>query len=247
MYSSINSQHQVNTNTNKNYTVSNTANYTERHTLSSQSQKLTNQDTVQLSTQAQSLNALIQNANAKLAEEIVPNYLPPSRNQQLIDEAVANVVSNTNVPVDQQELRQSFMNEHNVRSISTTPNPSSNSGNVFDFLSPSDRKSLEAAYDHAKENNLNLEDVEVAAFSLAVERRIEAAVSSGVEYHRHVPSERAGTFVPQSGKTITSEKTEQQQQAIDRVTSGKLFQENEFLNTNLFIDAISKRFNIADE
>lgn len=198
----------------------------------------TTNSALQISARGHSISLLMQGANEFLRQELGPSYLPLARGQALLDQAVSMVTANTEIDIDGQALRNTLQQEHNIRETIPRPNPSSDSGNVFDFLSGSDREALEAAYDYAVENNLDADDVELAAGLLASDRRRPAAIASGTIYLVHEPSENAGKFIPQSSANLpNTDISNPRQSLIDRVTSGDLFSKNPFLNQALFIEA----------
>lgn len=68
------------------------------------------------------------------------------------------------------------------------PKPSANSSNVFDFLTENDRQELGFAYEFAVDNQLSLEDVELLAGLLSIDRRRETAEAAGIQYIFHTLS-----------------------------------------------------------
>ena len=204
----------------------------------------------QISTAGRSLSRAAQDASDFLRDKLAPNYLPLSRNQELLEQAINFATAELNTDIDRQALREALRLEYNIHSSPPAPNPSANSGNVFDFLTASDRDILEQAYDFAIENNLDLENVELATGLVAIDRRRQAAEASGTTYLVHEPTDKAGKFVPQSASKSNLENTpvnpNPQQDLVERFQSGKLFSNNPFLNKASFINAINRVFNLSE-
>lgn len=123
------------------------------------------------------------------------------------------------------------------------PNPSAASGNTFDFLTASDRETVNEAFDYAVENNLDTEEVGLAAFFLANERHVEAMIASGVKYVVYEPELHGGNANSES--TNSSVLNDSRDALTEKALNGKLFSDNPLLNQTLFLKALFNALNLG--
>lgn len=125
-----------------------------------------------------------------------------------------------------------------------TPDPSATSGSTFHFLTPSDREKIYAAFDYAVENDLDTEEVGLAAFYLSNERHVEAMVASGVKCVVYEPELEGGNVASESNSSVLNSSREA---LTDKAVSGELFSKNPLLNQSLFITVLFKALRLSPE
>lgn len=125
-----------------------------------------------------------------------------------------------------------------------TPDPSATSGSTFHFLTTGDREKIYAAFDYAVENDLDTEEVGLAAFYLSNERHVDAMVASGVKCVVYEPELEGGNAASESNSSVLNSSREA---LTDKAVSGELFSENPFLNQSLFITVLFKALRLSPE
>ncbi|MBZ2164269.1 hypothetical protein [Alteromonas stellipolaris] len=127
-------------------------------------------------------------------------------------------------------------------------------GNVYTFLSQTDKAELSEAYQYALDNDTSLDDVRHGAFALAVTRFREANIAAGVTYaiFDKEESDRLLALNRQNESEVTS--TEELETSIKTLTDsfveklnfGNLFSSNPLLKNLMQQDSIFDYFAIND-
>ncbi|WP_447969018.1 hypothetical protein [Nitrospira sp. M1] len=193
------------------------------------------------------LDELYRKASQILSDHQLPRYLPLDRHLAIVESTVQSLAEQE--PLSQatvKEIQTILIQEHVLTIQSRAPDPFAASGNVFDFLTASDRERLGEAYDYALANGHNTEDVGQAGFFLAVQRNREKMIERGTIWKHHEPTDRAGTFVPRHTRGVgtsphaqTSSKIEEPNGVIrEQLKKGTLFVGNPFLRHSLFLNAV---------
>lgn len=125
-----------------------------------------------------------------------------------------------------------------------TPNPSATSGNTFHFLTSSDRETINSAFDYAIENDLDTEEVGLAAFFLANQRHVESMIASGVKYVVHNPELHSDSPTSEPGNSSAHESA--RAVLTEKALSGELFSDNPVLNQPLFIKALFNALRLSN-
>jgi len=161
---------------------------TNNGTKPSESEK--NSSTASLSKKGVALS----NIDKELADYLRENPLPRYFSIQTYnDRVVAKAQSLGNeygIQLDKSDI--DFLVKPNEK---RSPTPSIDNGNVFDFLSETDRLELEKAHNFALQNGTSLDDVENTAFEMSVKRRKEAMEAQGTRFVELDKDVDFGTFL----------------------------------------------------
>lgn len=114
---------------------------------------------------------------AYLRDNPLPRYFSNQTHNDRVASKAQSLSDELGIQLDDSDIE--YLVESNAKRSSR---PSIDSGNVFDFLTESDRRELEEAHKFALENGTSLDDVEHTAFELGVKRRREAMEAQGTRF-----------------------------------------------------------------
>lgn len=164
---------------------------------------------------------------AYLRENPLPRYFSNQTHNDRVASKAQSLSDELGIQLDDSDIE--YLVESNAKQSSR---PSIDNGNVFDFLTESDRRELEEAHKFALENGTSLDDVEHTAFEVGVKRRREAMEAQGTRFAELDKDADFGAFllnIERGGKLGSPSKLEagskEYQQLIERFSDNPIIME----------------------
>lgn len=207
---------------------------------------------VGLSQQGQNLNYLYRQALRAAKKNPSPVYIGAEKRLELLADSVNKIAGQSGYEYTPEEISRvvdDVIKDLNIKEV-PRGDVNANSGSVYAFLNGSDKAKLADAYQYALDNDTSLDDVRLAAFSLARTRFIEAKIRSGTTWAVHLPNEQSAAAKPDDIEKGSSEKvlpeevfnrpdSDYMKLLLEQLKNRELFQSNPFLQNPLFQEVTS--------
>lgn len=191
--------------------------------------------------------AFINASPANRAQELEKLLIadPDNKFLQTVKRAEEGPFFGTENPLLNQELFTGAVDKH-LGVYSSKNSGGGTTSNVFDFLNESDKIEIEKAHQEANEKALSSEDVEKAAFLLAIERLNDNA-NSNLHGGAALFQSRVDTptkLIELARNELGEQVAESFIKAIGQLGNRPLFGENKVLQQSLFTDPAAKLLNM---